>query len=662
MATAGEAFGVAFAADRILGGIGRLAEWGAGLLKVSQETGISVETLSDWRYAADQVGVAADSLDTGLVRLGRNIQQALTQPTGQAARAFETAGVSQQFLREHSNDLEGVLLRLASAFQAHADGAQADAVAMALFGRAGADLIPLLREGASGIEAFAAKNRELSGELSGPEAAALNRYSGQVKDLGVAWRGVGIEIANVVLPALTAAAGLLKPLNAPVVNPATGEVEAGSLGGIEDMLKKTTTQPGAPGVGPDLGRGATPGATSAGGASAKTPFGDLSQPVAELEKFRAKLDDVKLALQQQGASAQDVLLREAELWRQEASAAGLTAQEVIQARQQLDTTWSQLLKQKAAEAKAEADQETRAAKQAADEQTRDMTTNYRQQMELVKSDDDEAMAAIKAAHAADRREELLAEQTEWQRRVQIAVQGSQQQIAAERGLAAVNVQIANEQAAQWQQAERQLTESFTGPATRAFDTMISGMFNRTQSWNQTMAKAFEQMAESFIESVAKMIAQWLAFEALTAVGGGGVASALGMSGGPLAALFGAGGGAGLGALFGGGGAAGGAGAITDLAGLAMFDTGTMGVPSTQIALVHQGEIIVPPGLSDSIRSGSATLGGPGAAGGTTLAPSFNLNLAALDARSVQQLFSNPTFTRMLTNLVNRGGMLNPSLG
>ena len=192
--------------------------------------------------------------------------------------------------------------------------------------------------------------------------------------------------------------------------------------------------------------------------------------------------------------------------------------------------------------------------------------------------------------------------------------------------------------------------------------MISGIFNRTQPWDQTMAKAFEQMAESFIESVAKMIAQWLAFEALTAVGGGGVASALGMSGGPLAALFGAGGGAGLGALFGGGGAAGGAGAITDLAGLAMFDTGTMGVPSTQIALVHQGEIIVPPGLSDSIRSGNATLGGPGAAGGTTLAPSFNLNLAALDARSVQQLFSNPTFTRMLTNLVNRGGMLNPSLG
>ncbi len=45
----------------------------------------------------------------------------------------------------------------------------------------------------------------------------------------------------------------------------------------------------------------------------------------------------------------------------------------------------------------------------------------------------------------------------------------------------------------------------------------------------------------------------------------------------------------------------------------------------------------------------------------TLAPSFNLNLAALDARSVQQLFSNPTFTRMLTNLVNRGAMLNPSL-
>ncbi len=299
----------------------------------------------------------------------------------------------------------------------------------------------------------------------------------------------------------------------------------------------------------------------AGGAGGKPAFGDLSQPVTELEKFRAKLDDVKLALQQQGASAQDVLLREAELWRQEASAAGLTAQEVIQARQQLDTTWSQLLKQKAAEAKAEADQETRAAKQAADEQTRDMTTNYRQQMELVKSDNDEALAAIKAAHAADRRDELLAGSG-------IGADGAdarQARSSRSRRSSGSAPSRSRSPTSKRRHGNRPSASSRkASPAPRpALSTQWSRHVSAGRSRGSRRREGFRADGRELHRSVAKMIAQWLAFEALTAVGGGGVASALGMSGGPLAALFGAGGGAGLGALFGGGGAAGGAGAITD---------------------------------------------------------------------------------------------------
>ena len=460
----------------------------------------------------------------------------------------------------------------------------------------------------------------------------------------------------------------------------------------------------------------------AGGAGGKPAFGDLSQPVTELEKFRAKLDDVKLALQQQGASAQDVLLREAELWRQEASAAGLTAQEVIQARQQLDTTWSQLLKQKAAEAKAEADQETRAAKQAADEQTRDMTTNYRQQMELVKSDNDEALAAIKAAHSTSRADELQAEAAYWRQIIALTRAGTQQQIEAIKQLGTVTQQIANEQAATSKQAaketERAWDQAFA-PIGRAFDTVITGMMTRQQTFRTSITRASQQIVTSFVSDVTQMatkwvthevmktaatlagnatrtaadntgfvtflgkipelLAQWLGFE--TAKTAGTTASDAVMTASDAATAASAQAAAKIAGLAYAGEAAAaamssvaaipligwamapgvGAETFATAAAFASYDTGTMGVPQTMMALVHQGEIIVPAGPSSLIRSGGATLGGPSAGGGMTLAPSFNLNLAALDARSVQQLFSNPTFTRMLTNLVNRGAMLNPSL-
>src|SRR5262249_24945466 len=136
---------VGFAGERILSAIEHTAELGASLVKLHEQTGIAVETLSGLHYAAGQVDVSADALDTSVKRLGRSIQEALRNPASEAGEAFKALGFTTDELRDHSNDLEFVLLQMAAAFQAHADGANADAIAQATLGRNGVELLSFLR-------------------------------------------------------------------------------------------------------------------------------------------------------------------------------------------------------------------------------------------------------------------------------------------------------------------------------------------------------------------------------------------------------------------------------------------------------------------------------------------------------------------------------------
>ncbi len=120
-----------------------------------------------------------------------------------------------------------------------------------------------------------------------------------------------------------------------------------------------------------------------------------------------------------------------------------------------------------------------------------------------------------------------------------------------------------------------------------------------------MAKIFDNMALSFIEAVAKMIVQWLAFEALTSIGGflpwaSPIANPF--SGGILGGIFG-------------------------------HDIGDWSVPATGLAVIHQGEMIIPSQQASQIRSGSANLGSSAGSNVTV-----NFSVQAVDSQSVANLF------------------------
>lgn len=119
-----------------------------------------------------------------------------------------------------------------------------------------------------------------------------------------------------------------------------------------------------------------------------------------------------------------------------------------------------------------------------------------------------------------------------------------------------------------------------------FGRAFSGMLTQGKSFSEGMKQAFKSMADMFIAEVGKMIAKWLAFLALKAIG-----KFFGFSGGGFVPSN----------QFQGGGFG-----VDGGSGIMKFASGTDRVP----ALLTPGEIVVPRKMSDSIRSGDLSLGGP----------------------------------------------------
>ncbi len=111
--------------------------------KLAQETGASAGTLSVLVMAAHDVGVSQDEMGQALVRLARNQEQASTGNV-KAKKAFDDLGISMADIK--SKNPADLFVEIAQKLQGMPDGATKTAAAMQLFGRSGAQLIPVLNE------------------------------------------------------------------------------------------------------------------------------------------------------------------------------------------------------------------------------------------------------------------------------------------------------------------------------------------------------------------------------------------------------------------------------------------------------------------------------------------------------------------------------------
>ena len=169
--------------------------------KLAQSTGVAVEELSALAYAADLSGVSEDALGTSLVKLTKNMSDA-AQGTGEAQKAFDALGISVKNADGSLKGADDVLGEIAGKFAQYRDGAEKTALAVSLFGRSGADLIPLLNSGAEGLAEMTAEAEELGLTFDQQTGKAAEAFNDNLSRLNAVKKGLVNRITAELLPSL----------------------------------------------------------------------------------------------------------------------------------------------------------------------------------------------------------------------------------------------------------------------------------------------------------------------------------------------------------------------------------------------------------------------------------------------------------------------------
>lgn len=169
--------------------------------KMSQGVGLSVESLSTLTYAAERSGVGLDQLRIGLNTLNRNAAAAAAG-TGEAKGALEALGITVTDTGGKLKSTDTLLAELADQFSQYEDSSQKAALAQRIFGESGTALIPLLNQGADGMEALQQRARDLGLEIGGNTAKQAEQFNDLLADGADLIKGFGNDLAAELLPGL----------------------------------------------------------------------------------------------------------------------------------------------------------------------------------------------------------------------------------------------------------------------------------------------------------------------------------------------------------------------------------------------------------------------------------------------------------------------------
>ncbi len=160
-------FGAVLSAPLILS-IRQFAKMGDELDKMSRRTNVSVDVLSGLAFAASQSGASLEVLEKGIKGVQRNILD-LERGLSTAKDNFDDLGISLDDIKGKTTIEQFSII--ANALTKIEDPSRRAALAMKIFGKSGADLLPLMEQGASGINKMIAEAKRL-GLIITPEQAA----------------------------------------------------------------------------------------------------------------------------------------------------------------------------------------------------------------------------------------------------------------------------------------------------------------------------------------------------------------------------------------------------------------------------------------------------------------------------------------------------------
>lgn len=199
----------------LLGGALKVfTDMGSDIQELSAKTGIAVEDLSTFRFAADTAGSSLSSVTNSIQSLNDNL--VATDRNGRdATAALASIGLSGEKIKalDPATQFRVIADRLASV----QDKAKRAALAQDIFGSSAAGILPILDKGAGALADLEERARELGLQMKGSDAKAASELKGALEELWASVKMVSYVVGAPLAEGMTRLVKMATPLVANLV-------------------------------------------------------------------------------------------------------------------------------------------------------------------------------------------------------------------------------------------------------------------------------------------------------------------------------------------------------------------------------------------------------------------------------------------------------------
>ncbi|WP_116963103.1 hypothetical protein [Fastidiosibacter lacustris] len=180
--------------------VGSFAGHADNIAKTADKLNLSTDALQELRYAAGLAGISTEKLDKSLEFMQKNVVDA-ANGTGEAKDALNQLGLSAEELKSLKPDQ--ALGLIADAMNGVANNQERLRIATRIFGREGADMVNMLKNGSKGLKELGKEAHETGAVFEEKSLRAAELNTDAYGRMTLSLQSVAFSVANELMPKMT---------------------------------------------------------------------------------------------------------------------------------------------------------------------------------------------------------------------------------------------------------------------------------------------------------------------------------------------------------------------------------------------------------------------------------------------------------------------------
>ena len=176
-------------------------QWADSLITLSTQTGVDVETLQEWGYAARFIDTEVSTMTKGMTKLTK----AYAKGTSSKKKMVKLAKGVTVSLKDENGQIKSqsqFFLDTIDALHGMTNEAQRNKAAQEIFGKSYTDLLPLIKSGTEALREYSDEARDMGVVISGDNVTALGGFDDTMQRLGATFDSLKTNLATLFLPIL----------------------------------------------------------------------------------------------------------------------------------------------------------------------------------------------------------------------------------------------------------------------------------------------------------------------------------------------------------------------------------------------------------------------------------------------------------------------------